>query len=196
MSDTLPDRNYVVEIDDEDDMDVDVSVRASRNRLAVNFDVPEDDEFPLEVQARWFERFSEGYQEWEIGLEFGWSMAKINRFTNNEDRASLMWMMRERRLEGHERALEKAADSGNVAALRLVLFNKGKHRGWSDTRHVHVEAQSQREIIVSVRQAIDERITQAALTEGHAGIAAIQAAFLDGPDDFDDAIEARVVGET
>lgn len=191
MTDTLSD---TFPTEDELGEPVDVVVPGGRKGgpLAVRFDVPEDGEFPLEVQSRFFERYAEGYQTWEIGLELGWSQAKIERFCNDQDRRDLMWMLDERKNETVERRLYRATESGNVAAIRLWLFNKAKHRGWSDTRHVHVEAQSQREIIVSVRQAIDERINQAALTDGRAGIAAIQNAFLDSDEDI---IEAEVLGE-
>lgn len=189
MTDTLPDSYPVVNLDDDEE-DADLELPARRGTLAARFDIPEDDEFPLDVQARFFERYAEGYQLWEIALELGWSMAKANRFANNEERKGLMWMLDEREHETVERALRKSAQAGNVAAQRLYLFNKAKHRGWSDTRHVHVEAQSQREIIVSVRQAIDERITNAALTDGREGIAAIQAAFLD---DDTDIVDAEIV---
>jgi hypothetical protein len=177
---------------DAEEETTDITLPKRGRGLEVRFDVPEDDEFPLDTQARFFERFAEGYQEWEIGLELGWSKAKVERFLNSDDRRDLLWMIAERKWEGVERAMIRSAEAGNVAAGRLVLFNKAKHRGWSDTRHVHVEAQSQREIIVSVRQAIDERIEHAALTRGKDGIAEIQNAFLDGDMDI---IDAEVVGE-
>jgi hypothetical protein len=187
MSDTLSD-TFPMEDELGEAVDVAIPGGAKGKGLATRFDVPEDDEFPVEIQARWFQRYAEGYKEWEISLEMGWSKAKSDRFLNDADRRELMWMLDERQNETVERRLYNATAAGNVAAIRLWLFNKAQHRGWSDTRHLHVEAQSQREIIVSVRQAIDERITQAALTQGREGIAELQSAFLD-------AIDADILNE-
>lgn len=148
-------------------------------------------DFQPDEVLKFFERLADGYGPTEIGLSLGWSDAMIKRFTTDPDRRALIDLIQEAEFESLERAFKTHAKAGNSTAMKMVAYNLMGHRGWQDRRQVHVTGQSQHEIVVSVKAAIEDRLS--AVT-GADDIAQLQAAFLE-PDDFadDDVIDAEIV---
>lgn len=148
-------------------------------------------DFQPEEVLTFFERLAEGYGPFEIGLSLGWSDAMIRRFESDPDRRALMDLIQDAEFDSLERAFKTHAKAGNSTAMKMVAYNLMGHRGWADRRQVQVTGQSQHEIVVSVKAAIEERLT--AVT-GADDIAQLQAAFLE-PDDFaeDDIEDAEIV---
>lgn len=149
-------------------------------------------DFQPDEVLKFFERLADGYGPTEIGLSLGWSDAMIKRFTSDPDRRQLIDLIQEAEFESLERAFKTHAKAGNSTAMKMVAYNLMGHRGWQDRRQVHVTGQQQHEIVVSVKAAIEERLT--AVT-GAQGIAELQAAYLqvDEFEDDDGVIDAEVV---
>lgn len=157
-------------------------------RLKADFvDLPEDPrrEFDME-ETRWiFEQVAEDKGVWEAGLSLGWSPAMIRRFLADPERQAILEALRERDLDSVERAVKREARNGNMVAAKMVLYSHGAHRGWSDTRHVKVDTREQQEIIISVRKGLQEQTTELVAQHGEAGVAAIQAAYMNDADIVD-----------
>jgi hypothetical protein len=151
-----------------------------RLRFGITALVEEDSnrEFPPEEQIEFFEAILERRGPIETGLSMGWSPAQIKRFTENPERAVIMEMLQEVEYETAERAIFNNMLAGNATATKLYAFCKMAHRGWVDRKIVDFHGQSRHEIVVSVREAIDGRITQAVELQGAEGIRALQAGFL------------------
>lgn len=133
------------------------------------------------------EKLAEGYGPVEIGLSLGWSMSMIDRFRKDPERAAIMDMIEEAEYESVERAIRFHAKQGNSTAMKLYAFNKMGHRGWADRKEVAVTGQSQMEIVLSVREAMDATMREAITTGGSDAVAALQAGLLDRDDDIVDA---------
>lgn len=162
--------------------------------LPVSFDdFPTDHarEFDLDEVRQFFDLKAEGYGDVEIGLSLGWSPAMVRRFVGDPERSEILTALEERRHETMERAVHRAGLQGNVQAMKLWLYSQAQHRGWADNRSVRVDVQSQREIVVSVRQAVHEKTAELVADRGEDGVAALQRAFMDD----DDVVDAEVVGE-
>lgn len=156
--------------------------------LVPRFDAPIDleGEFDSDEIVKFFELVSDGYGFFEIAVSLVWSKYQLERFLKDPERATIIEMLQERRHDQVERALHQAARSGNPTAIRTWLFCQARHRGWSDTRKIQIEAESRTEIVLSVRQAVGEIMAGAKTPEQ---VAAIQAAFLDD----DDVVDAEVI---
>lgn len=154
-------------------------------------------EFDIDEITYFFERLAEDYGPMEIGLSRGWSPAMIKRFVTDTDRAALIEMFEEAQHESVERGILQAARGGNATAMKIYAYNKMQHRGWSDRSKLEVTGRSQTEIVLSVREALEEHMSGAVGQGGHTAIAELQAAFLtpDIPvhDVDDDIVEADVV---
>jgi hypothetical protein len=156
--------------------------------LIPRFDAPIDleGEFDSDEVVQFFELVAEGYGFFEISVSLAWSKYQLERFLADPERSAIIEMLAERRHDQVERALHNAARAGNPTAIRTWLFCQARHRGWSDTRKIQIEAESRTEIVISVREAMTEVMAQAKTPEQ---VAAIQAAFLDD----DDIVDADVV---
>lgn len=145
-----------------------------------------------------FERLAEDYGPMEIGLSMGWSPLMVNRFMSEPSRAQIIEMITDAQHESVERAIILHARGGNATALKLYAYNKMQHRGWADRSKLEITGKSQHEIVLSVREALDAKLTEAVSAGGVEGIKALQAGYLtaDIPvDDDDDVIDAEVVDE-
>lgn len=177
----------------DDDWDDDLAPKVRPDLTSVMLADSSRDFEPEEVMT-FFERLAEGYGPIEIGLSLGWSDAMIKRFTTDPDRRQLIDMIQEAEYESIERAFKLHAKAGNSTAMKLVAFNLMGHRGWQDRRQVNITGQQQHEIVVSVKAAISDRLSEVG-KGGAASIGELQAAYLevDDPAD-DDIVEAEVVG--
>lgn len=144
-----------------------------------------------------FERLAEDYGPMEIGLSMGWSPAMVNRFMADKSRGEIIAMITDAQHESVERAIVLHARAGNSTALKLYAYNKMQHRGWADRSKLEITGRSQHEIVLSVREALDAKLTEAVSVGGAEGIKALQAGYLtaDIPVDDDDVIDAEVVDE-
>jgi len=158
-----------------------------RNGLGALVDEDPDREFPPEEQLQFYEAIAQDYGPIETGLSMGWSMAQIDRFLKHPERAAIMDMLQEAEFESVERAIKQHARSGNSTAMKLYAFCKMSHRGWVDRKEVSMVGQSRHEIVLSVRQALDESMRESVQLEGSKAIAALQAAALS------DVVDAEVV---
>jgi hypothetical protein len=155
-----------------------------------------DDGFDQKKVNIYLERIAEGWGELQAGLAHpvGWSPAQIDRFLRLEGVADLIWAIREADNEAVERAVKETALRGNPVAQKLWLYNKAAHRGWVDRRHVEVTTQAQHEIVVSVKQALQEQTRELTTGYDEAGVAALQAALSleDDPEDTD-IVDAEIL---
>lgn len=170
------------------DREDDLEPRRRGGALPVRITPPIDPagEFDDNDIVEFFELIGEGYGEFEIAVSLNWSQYEMERFLKDPERQQIMVMLKERRHDQVERAMHKAALTGNPTAMRTWLFCQARHRGWSDTRKIQIEAESRTEVVISVRQAVGE-VMKGARTV--AEIAAIQDAYLDD----DDVVDAEVV---
>lgn len=178
--------------------DEDAEWQTQRRKMEPQFvDLLVDDgarEFDADEMLKFFEQLAEDYGPMEIGLALGWSPAMVNRFTSDPDRAELIEMVQEAQNESVERGILRAARDGNSTAMKLWAYNRMSHRGWQDRRQVSIVGGSKHEIVLSVKEALADRI--AAHGElGPDGIRALQAAYLepDVPVSDDDIVDAEVV---
>ena len=130
-----------------------------------------------------------------IGLSMGWSPAMVNRFmTGDPERTAIIDMITEAGHESVERAINQFAKQGNSTAMKLWAFNKMGHRGWADRSEVRINHQGQQELVVTVRQALEE---QARAFLGEGGTDAVKALQQMGGLSVDSTIiDAEVVGES
>ena len=151
--------------------------------------VPADpeQEFDEEETLDFMEKVAAGYGPTETGLSMGWSIAQIERFEKDPERAAIMEMLRDAEYESVERAIMEHAKAGNATAMKLYAFNKMQHRGWADRKEVSVSGQSSMEVVLSVRQALDETMRETVALGGADAIAALQRGMLDRDDDVVDA---------
>lgn len=134
-------------------------------------------EFDEDETIQFFEKLAEGYGPMMIGLGMGWSKAQVDRFMRDPERAAIIGMIEEANNESVEHAIMTFAKAGNATAMKLWAFNKMSHRGWADRREVRQTVSGQAEIVVSVREAMNER-TKALISEnGEAAVLALQQAF-------------------
>ena len=180
MSDTLP-----------SDVEADDLPIVRTRPLVPSVDYPEDPtrEFDAEEVNAFFSKAVEGYGPWEIGLELGWSPALIKRFLGNPVFAEYMDAIKQGRIDSWERALDRGIREGNQTLIRYGLNTQARDRGYSDTRRVQVDTRAQQEIVISVREGLDEKTRALVEQHGEAGIAALQAAF----DEDDDIVDGEVV---
>lgn len=158
--------------------------------LIPRFDAPIDlnQEFDSDEIVKFFELVAEGYGFFEIAVSMAWSKYQLDRFLQDPERLAIIDMLQERRHDQVERALHHAARQGNPTAIRTWLFCQARHRGWSDTRKIQIEAETRTEVVLSVKQAVGEIMAGAKTAED---VARIQAAYLDD----DDVVDAEIVGD-
>lgn len=145
-------------------------------------------DFQPDEVLRFFERLADGYGPIEIGLSLGWSDAMIKRFTTDPDRRQLIDLIQEAEFESLERHFKIHAKAGNSTAMKMVAYNLMGHRGWADRREVKMTGATSMEVILSVRRALDESMSEAITAGGSDAVAALQAGMLDH-----DIVDADVV---
>jgi len=152
-------------------------------------------EFDPEEMLKFFEQLAEDYGPMEIGLALGWSPAMVKRFVEEPSRAELIDMIQEAQHESVERGIVQAARAGNSTAMKIYAYNKMAHRGWQDRRQISITGTSKHEIVLSVKEALGERLGEIG-RQGPDAIAALQAAYLE-PDvpETDDVIDAEIVDD-
>lgn len=146
-------------------------------------------EFDDAETVAFFEQLAEGYGPNLIGMSMGWSPAMVDRFMSDPDRAPIVQMIRDARHETVERAIYLHALKGSPTAMKLYAFCQMGHRGWVDRREVRQTVEGQAELIVSVRQALNDATRDLVAAHGEDGIAALQARYLDD----DEIIEGEIV---
>jgi hypothetical protein len=77
-----------------------------------------------------------------------------------------------------ERSVYLAGRGGNMVAARLWLFCQARHRGWADTRQLHVTAQSRAEVLVSVAEGVRTALNAGIAAHGTDAVLALQEAYL------------------
>lgn len=158
--------------------------------------VPADiDGFPIDEASLFLNRLAADWGENEAGLgkPLCWSPAKVRRFLNIDGIRDLVWAIKEMENESVERATLRTARSGNPAAQKLWLFNKAAHRGWADRRTVNVNGEIDHNVVVSVREALEQKTRQLVESGSTDGVAALQEAI--GLTLDDDVIEAEIIDE-
>ncbi len=144
-------------------------------------------DFQPDEVLKFFERLADGYGPTEIGLSLGWSDAMIKRFVSEPSRRELIDLIQEAEFESLERHFKMHAKAGNSTAMKMVAFNLMAHRGWADRREVKMTGETSMEVILSVRQALDETMRESITAGGTDAVAALQAGMLD------DIVDADVV---
>lgn len=169
----------------------------ARERMAPQFEVlvaeDPDREFDIEDQLKFFEELAQDYGPMEIGLSLGWSDAAVRRFCSEPSRAALIAQIQEAQHESVERGILRAARAGNSTAMKLYAYNKMADRGWADRSKLEITGRSQHEIVLSVKEALNERLAQAAELQGADGIRALQASFLEPDIPESDIVDAEIV---
>ena len=147
--------------------------------LVPRFTPPPDpaQEFDEDEVMEVLERRFDGWGLNEIALSMNWGSRQLARFIDSY--GELLSMIEEATHESVERAVVDAARRGNVPAMSLWLKHKAIHRGWADQRHITIDARSQQEIVLSVRQGLEEHTRTVIETGGRDAIAALQAGALD-----------------
>lgn len=165
------------DIDDIDELDIGFSDQPGM-RMVLPID-PEG-EFDDDEINEFYERcYLKMHGPTEIAWALGWSPRKLKQFLANDERAELLEFVREAQHEGMERAVYIAGRKHhNMTAARLWLFCQARHRGWADTRQVHVVAQSRQEILISVAQGVKQTLDAGVIQYGEDAIAALQAAYI------------------
>jgi hypothetical protein len=138
--------------------------------------------------TRFFEEYANHKGPTNIGLSLGWSPAKIKRFLAIPAFTEILTALGEREIETVEHAVYMAARRGNMVAAKLYLFNRAPHHGWADRRNITIQAHSQQEIVVSVRQALEETTRAKIEAHGIDGVLALQMMAED-----DDIVDAELV---
>lgn len=174
----------------EDDDEDGTLVRSGRHQLPMQMVMPIDPqgEFDNDETLKFFELAYDCYGYDEIAWNLGWSVRKLKQFLRDDERMQLLESLREALNQGMERAVYWSGRGGNVTAQRLWLFCQARHRGWADTRQVHVVAQTRQEVLISIAQGVQQSITAGVLEYGEQAILALQQANLDS-----DIVEAEVV---
>lgn len=160
--------------------------------------VPADlDGFPIDEATLFLQRLAEDWGELEAGLArpLGWSPLKVRRFLNVPGVKELVWALHEIDNESVERATKRTAEGGNPAAQKLWLFNKAAHRGWADRRTVRIDAEVDHNVVVSVREALEQQTRFLIEGSNAAGVAALQEAIGLAAYDEYDVIDAEVIDE-
>lgn len=139
------------------------------------------------------EQLAEDYGPMEIGLSMGWSPAMVKRFVEDPERKALIDMITDAQHESVERAILRHARDGNSTAMKLYAYNKMSHRGWADRSEVRINHQGQQELVVTVRQALEEHTRE--LMSGNGGVQALQMLGELTPDSGsdDDVVDAELV---
>lgn len=182
---------------DIDDDDVDIDLFRDNPGMRMVLPIDEAGEFDDEEIADFYGRaYNKMQGPTEIAWALGWSPRKLKQFLENDERAELLEFVKEAHHEGMERAVYVAGRKHhNMTAARLWLFCQARHRGWSDTRQVHVTAQSRAEVLISIAQGTQEAIRAGVATYGEDAIAALQARYVTVDEDAGaDIIDAFVVG--
>ncbi len=149
-------------------------------------------EFDEDETIAFFEKLAEGYGPMMIGLGLGWSKAQVDRFVKDPERAQIIDMIAEANNESVEHAIMMFAKAGNSTAMKLWAYNKMTHRGWADRREVRQTVTGQAELVVSVREGVQQATRELIEARGEDGVKALQAAYFS--DMLDEAIiEAEVV---
>jgi hypothetical protein len=117
----------------------------------------------VEATRRW--EFLEAVRDGtgDAAVEVGWSPAELRKALSDPEFRDLVDVARERTLEDIEKVVFDKAHAGMRWACELVLYNKGKHRGWVPPTHKvdisqHTVAE-QRVVLVAV-DAIKELMAQ------------------------------------
>lgn len=151
-------------------------------------------EFDETDTMMFLEQLAQDYGPMETGLSMGWSPAMVERFMGDPERKALIDMITDAQHESVERAILKHARDGNSTAMKLYAFNKMGHRGWADRSEVRINHQGQQELVVTVRQALEEHTRE--LMQGDHGVATLQnlgqLVAERGADD-DDVVEGEIV---
>lgn len=168
----------MLDIDDDDDIAIGGALRDS---LGVRMVLPVDPEgeFDDEEIAEFYEKSFLCYSPEEIAWSLGWSPRKLKQFLADDERAELLAFCREALNGGMERAVYMCGRRGNAASQRLWLFCQARHRGWADTRQVHVTAQTRQEVLISVAQGVRETLNAGVLEHGEDAVLALQRAYID-----------------
>lgn len=156
--------------------------------------IPEDlGGFNFDDATLFLERIAAGWGEHEAGLArpLNWSQLKIRQFCALPGIQDLIFSIKEAENESVERAVLYTARRGNPASQKLWLFNRAPHRGWADRKTVKMEGEVDHNLVVSVKQALDEQTRELVASQDAAGIAALQQSIGLGMDD--DIIDAEVI---
>lgn len=174
---------------DFDDDEGSTLVRSGRHQLDMKMELPVDPEgeFDDEEIYQFVKLAYDCYGHDEIAWSLGWSPRKLKQFLRDDDRMALLESLKEALNQGMERAVYWSGRGGNVTAQRLWLFCQARHRGWADTRQVHVVAQTRQEVLISIAQGVQQSINAGVLEHGEDAVLALQQAYLD------DVIEGEVV---
>lgn len=174
--------------EDYDDKDWEPISKQMRPDLAALLEDDPAREFDPEETLAFLERIAEGYGPTEVGLSMGWSQAQIARFVNEPSRKQILDMLQEAEYESAERAILTLMKAGNSTCVKLYAISKMSHRGWADRREVAMTGQSQHEIVISVREALDSHMREVVQIGGTDAIAALQSSMLDT-----DIVDAELV---
>lgn len=169
------------ELDDEPG-DLEIFGPGLKDQLQMRMVLPVDEagEFDDDEIRQFFEMLYEKmYSPEEIAWALNWSPRKLGQFLADDDRASLIEFAGEALLGGMERAVYIAGRRGNMTAARLYLFCKGRHRGWADTRQVHVTAQTRQEVLISVSAGVQQALQAGIAEHGEDAVLALQSAWVD-----------------
>lgn len=185
------------ELDDEPG-DLEVFGPGLKDQLQMRMVLPVDEagEFDDDEIREFFEMLYEKfYAPEEIAWALNWSPRKLATFVADEDRAELIAFADEAKLGGMERAVYVAGRKGNMTAARLYLFCKGRHRGWADTRQVHVTAQTRQEVLISVSAGVQKALNEGIAAHGEDAVLALQSQWVtvDDGDDESDIVDAEIV---
>lgn len=124
------------------------------------------------------ELLREGTGELNAAVIVGWSPAELRKVMADTEFAMLCEEARERTLEDIEKIVIDKARAGMRWACEMVLYTKGKHRGWIPPTH-KVDINSRTEVehrvvitaVESIRQLMAEGVDPADLQK----FAAIEA---------------------
>lgn len=155
--------------------------RSGGNQLPMRetFPVDETGEFSDDEIFEFYRLSYDCYSPEEIAWSLNWTPRKLTHFTADDERLALSNMVREALNGGMERAVYWAGRRGNVTAARLWLFCQARHRGWADTRQVHVTAQSRQEVVVSIARGTQQAIQAGVIEHGELAVLALQQAYID-----------------
>lgn len=176
---------------DDDDFENPDSLFSDNPGMRMVLPVDPEGEFDDEEIADFFERlYLKMHGPTEIAWALGWSPSKLKKFLADDERAELVTFVREAHHEGMERSVYICGRKlHNMTAARLWLFCQARHRGWADTRQVHVTAQTRQEVLISVSQGVQQALEAGVAQYGEDAVLALQQAYLQD----DDVIEAEIV---
>lgn len=174
------------ELDDEPGDD-EIIGHGLRDQLQMRMVLPVDaaGEFDDDEIAKFFEyAYDKMYGPSEIAWAMNWSPRKLKQFLDDPERAELLEFAREALNEGMERAVYVAGRKGNMTAARLWLFCQARHRGWADTRQVHVTAQTRQEVLISVSAGVQQALNAGIAEHGEDAVLALQSQWVDIDDEI------------